>query len=104
LNIGLVALAERAVEQVLQLPAAAVAADHDVDLAVGPEAHDAAVAVAAQRLVRVGLERVQTHERAVERQVRAVPDVAVDVVAEQRHLGERRAVGARRALRARTPS
>ena len=58
--------------QVLQLAAAAVVADHDVELAVGAEPDLAAVVVAPQGLGSTGssvlLERVELDEVPVERQ------------------------------------
>ena len=68
-------------------PRRPVVADHDVELAVGAEAQDAAVVVAAGcsvGAVGVRLERAQPDQVPVERQGAAVPDEAVDAVAEQR--------------------
>jgi hypothetical protein len=83
---------ERAVDEVLELSAASVVADDDVELPVRPEAKDAAVVVPAQGLASVGLESTEPDEVAVERQSRAVPDEAVDSIAEQRHIGKLTAV------------
>jgi hypothetical protein len=77
----------------LQLTAAADVAQDDVQLAVGAERDHAAVVVAGRRLGRVALarrqrsavvlKRPQHGHVLVEHQRRAVPDEAIDAVAEQ---------------------
>ena len=100
---------ERPVRQVLQPPSAALVAHEDIELAVRPEPHHAAVVVAVLvRVVRawmagnrnvVGLAGAQQDEILRQRQRRAIPDEAIDAVAEQRHVGHPRAIRARAALR-----
>jgi hypothetical protein len=90
--------AERTIDKVLELPAAAVVADDDVELAVGAEAKDSAVVVPPQGLARVRLERAEPDQIPVEGERRAVPVEAVDPVAEQRNGFESAGVGAGRAL------
>src|SRR5205085_12598948 len=75
----------RAAGEVLKHSAPAVVADDDVELAVGAEAQDAAVVVAARGLARVLLQRAQAYEVAVEGEGRAVPDVAVNAITQERH-------------------
>src|SRR5829696_9583451 len=80
--------------EVLELPAAADVAGEHVQLPVGAECDDAAVVIAARGLTRILLNRADPDQVAVERQARAVPDVAVDAVPEQRRLAGHRRVGA----------
>ena len=82
---------ERAVEQVLRLPAPARVADDQVDLAVRADPHDAAVVVAAEhghgRVGAVGhvlLQRAAAVQCLLEGQRGAVPVEAVEPVAQQR--------------------
>ena len=94
----LVVVARRrgALGQVLQPAATALVADDDVQLAVGAEANDAAVVVAARILRRVALvrrlrrgvvlERAQRDQVAIEGERLAVPDESIDAIAEQRDL------------------
>jgi hypothetical protein len=96
---------DQALGDVLHPAAASVVADDDVELAVVAEAQYAAVVVAAQHgqrgisdVVAVVLERPQPDDVAVEGQRAAVPDEAVDAVAQQRNVGDDVAVGAGRAL------
>ena len=88
---------EGAVDEVLQLAAAADVADHGVELPVGAEAEDAAVVVAAERLAGVCLEGTQPDQIPVGHERRAGPAEAIDAVAEERDVGQRGRVGARRA-------
>jgi hypothetical protein len=86
----------RPLRQVLQLTAAALVSEDDVELSIGSEGDHAAVMVSARRLALVALvrglgcpvvlERSEHHQVAVERQRRPVPDESVDAVPEQRDL------------------
>src|SRR2546423_4901968 len=96
LNCRAGAIGRRAAREILKEAAPAVVADDYVEFAVGAEAQDAAVVVAARGLARVLLKRVQVYEVSVERQRRAVPDVAVNAVALEWHFVNRRRVNASR--------
>ena len=86
----------RAVVEVLQLPAATVVADQDVQLAVRSEPNHAAVVIAARRLRliplsrrcrrAVVLKRPQHDQVAIEMQGTAIPDEPIDAIPEKRHL------------------
>src|SRR5437764_9988803 len=93
------AVGRRAARKILKEAAPAVVADDEVEFSVGAEAQDAAVVVAARGLARVLLQRAKAYEVSVERERRAVPDVAVNAVAEQGHFVNRARVNARRAFR-----
>src|SRR2546423_12513938 len=92
------AVGRRAAREILKEAAPAVVADDYVELAVGAEAQDAAVVVAARGLARVLLQRAQAYEVSVERERRAVPDVAVNAVARERHFVNGARVNAGRAF------
>ena len=87
---------ERAIRQVLHPAATSLIAEENVELAVRPEADHTAVVVTVlapvirARMARnrhvVGLARAELDQIYVASQRRAVPDEAIDTVAEQRHL------------------
>src|SRR5205085_8492331 len=72
-------------------------ADDDVEFAVGAEAYDAAVVIAAMRGL-VGLEGMQPDERLLKRERRAVPQITVNAIAQERHVVHVRGVRAGAAL------
>ena len=88
----------RAAWQVLQLTAAADVADQNVKLFVGAEAKNAAVMIAAGHLSGVRLKGAEADDVLRKDQRRAVPDEAVDTIAQKRRLCEDAGVRARRAL------
>src|SRR5256714_15054425 len=99
LHDGAGAVVRRAARKILEESAPAVVADDDVEFAVRAEAKDSAVVVAARGLACVLLQRAQVYEVSVERESRAVPDVAVNAVARERHFVNRARVNARGAFR-----
>ena len=100
---------KRAVGQILEPAAPALVAHEQVEFAVGTKPQHAAVVipilgrVAGARMSGhgniVGLAGAQLDQVPVENQVGAVPDVTIDAVAEQRHLGDDGAVRTCAALR-----
>src|SRR5205807_4428955 len=84
---------------VLQVTAPAVVTHQNVQLAVWPKTQHAAVVIPARLLVCVRLKSVQLDQIAIEGERRAVPDVAIDSIAEQRHIRKICRIDTRVALR-----
>ena len=70
----------RAARKILEKTAPAVVAHQNVKLAVRAESQDAAIVIAAQRLIRISLISAQLDQVAIEDQRALVPKVSIDAI------------------------